>query len=500
MMKTKILFLILFFGLFGLAKSLWAATYYSDFLTGSDNNVGTQNSPWKYAPGMSGWSGSAMLTSGDMVILKGGVTWTFASTTDNLWTLPASITIKGGQQLLTPWGSGLPVLDGSGTTADRMGIELNSKTDVIIDGIKIYNTEMSPSGGSGIYALGSISNLEIKNCVFDHTGDQSMRIGPSGGNSSHILIHDNITSNVGRLFFAVPDGINVDDVQIYNNTFLGVGLWPGGIVGHAHGDGIMIGSECTAANTCLTNLFIHHNKFSGDWSGGGESGATALIFLQNGSASGETQYGGNHVQIYNNQMAIDTDGIISPAYLWLWAIWNDVKIYNNTFGGYYSGLNPVSNCISLDKSTNIDIKNNIFSGCTNTAINTNIGTNTNSMSIDYNYYSSEIVRFINGWNGTSADCRTISDCYSYFEQEQNGKTGDPKFITLPNGTVGHGDWNVQLSSPVIDAGISLLSYFTTDILGTSRPQGSGWDIGAYEYVSGTSDTTPPATPSGLSVQ
>ena len=33
----------------------------------------------------------------------------------------------------------------------------------------------------------------------------------------------------------------------------------------------------------------------------------------------------------------------------------------------------------------------------------------------------------------------------------------------------------------------------------NRPQGSAWDIGAYEYVSGENDIIPPASPSGLSV-
>jgi hypothetical protein len=38
--------------------------------------------------------------------------------------------------------------------------------------------------------------------------------------------------------------------------------------------------------------------------------------------------------------------------------------------------------------------------------------------------------------------------------------------------------------------------FSTDLLGTSRPQGSAWDIGAYEFIEG-SDTTAPTTPATL---
>jgi hypothetical protein len=37
-----------------------------------------------------------------------------------------------------------------------------------------------------------------------------------------------------------------------------------------------------------------------------------------------------------------------------------------------------------------------------------------------------------------------------------------------------------------------------DRAGNARPASGAWDIGAYEYVSST-DTTPPAAPSGLAV-
>jgi len=38
------------------------------------------------------------------------------------------------------------------------------------------------------------------------------------------------------------------------------------------------------------------------------------------------------------------------------------------------------------------------------------------------------------------------------------------------------------------------------LAGVSRPQGSAWDIGAYEYTGGTPpDVTPPAAPSGITI-
>ena len=63
------------------------ATYYIDYETGDDSNNGTSTStPWKLAPGMQGClitdandnncrARTHATTSGDLIILKGGVTW-----------------------------------------------------------------------------------------------------------------------------------------------------------------------------------------------------------------------------------------------------------------------------------------------------------------------------------------------------------------------------------------------------------------------------------------
>jgi hypothetical protein len=390
------------------------------------------------------------------------------------------------------------VLDGTGTTASRHGIVSSFTTNLTIDGIKILGTEYfadpgNPAGqgyGSGILLQGEISTIEIKNCAFSNTGDQGILIVP-GTTNAHLTIDSNTFVNTARsLFLGVSDGTTFDDIQFSHNIYAGRGT----NLSSTHGDGLMIGSACTAGNTCLTNLKIHHNKFYGDWT----SAATALIFLNNGAGSGGAQYGGNHVQIYDNQLAIDSDGVISPGYIEIWSLWNDVKIYNNTFGGYYAGSHPVSSCIFIaHASTAIDVKNNIFSGCSSagTTVSTSMDA-PNQLTLDYNVYSTEVVRIINGWGASypSNDCRTIANCQaSPFLQEAHGLRGDPKFTARPDGTSGHGSWTLQPSSPAIDKGVNLSSLFTTDLLDVSRPQGAAWDIGAYESAS----AAPPAAPRGL---
>ena len=63
-----------------------------------------------------------------------------------------------------------------------------------------------------------------------------------------------------------------------------------------------------------------------------------------------------------------------------------------------------------------------------------------------------------------------------FQREGEGNQFcDPLFA-------GESDYHLLATSPAIDAGTAV--DLQTDIEGTSRPQGGGYDIGAYEYVSG----------------
>ena len=71
--------------------------------------------------------------------------------------------------------------------------------------------------------------------------------------------------------------------------------------------------------------------------------------------------------------------------------------------------------------------------------------------------------------------------------------GDPKFVNAPGA-----DFHLQASSPAIDKGSSLNAP-SNDFEGNIRPQGAGYDIGAYESEGGPSPSetiSTPATPTG----
>ena len=79
------------------------------------------------------------------------------------------------------------------------------------------------------------------------------------------------------------------------------------------------------------------------------------------------------------------------------------------------------------------------------------------------------------WNTNS-----YSDIATYRTDSGQGTNSmwqDCLFINPSNG-----DFRLQSSSPAIDTGADLSAFFTTDKDGVPRPQGSAWDIGAYEYI------------------
>jgi hypothetical protein len=106
---------------------------------------------------------------------------------------------------------------------------------------------------------------------------------------------------------------------------------------------------------------------------------------------------------------------------------------------------------------------------------------------------------IKTWSGTSNTQILNNDLYSNPTNfilngsaiQSNNLTSDPKLVNYqPDGS---GDYHLTATSPVIDAGIANGAP-VVDYDGNSRPQGNGFDIGAYEYIVLTNTPTPTFTP------
>jgi len=87
---------------------------------------------------------------------------------------------------------------------------------------------------------------------------------------------------------------------------------------------------------------------------------------------------------------------------------------------------------------------------------------------------------VDGWTVVTNSCvcaAFLSDIQEYEVSIIDTIYDDPQFVDAANG-----DFRLQETSPCVDTGIALeMEGAAQDLLGIARPQGLGWDMGAYEY-------------------
>ena len=134
---------------------------------------------------------------------------------------------------------------------------------------------------------------------------------------------------------------------------------------------------------------------------------------------------------------------------------------------------------------NFCVLNNIFSGSVNASIWINVGCyDVENLRFDYNlYYSTTgpLAYYI----GTTYTFQQLQPYQGDSGLDAHSIVGLPQFVDPANQ-----DYHLLASSPAIDAGTN--TGVATDYDGIPRPQGAGYDIGAYEY-------TPLATVTSVSV-
>jgi len=152
----------------------------------------------------------------------------------------------------------------------------------------------------------------------------------------------------------------------------------------------------------------------------------------------------------------------------------NIALFNNTVvangsGGYGGGLS-----IESSRIENISVYNNILSD--NLAWQFRVNTAGES-------HVSGTHNLIYGPNDyVEGSLRSITGSYAVV-----GK--NPLLISAT-------DFHLQPNSPALDSGCSGAAP-ASDFDGIPRPQGSGYDIGAYEYVS--ADKSPPSSPTGVKI-
>lgn len=306
-----------------------------------------------------------------------------------------------------------------------------------------YNGEtvtLRPSGSQGNvvrFQDATKHHITINGLILD-----GVNIGGQSGGSVVYCQSNNITLSGNDLKNGDGNGIlcDGDSYQFLNNRIFTNGLYTGytnsngmyleGITNSTVSGNEVYDNECygirvwnSGASPKADNNTIEKNIVHGNGFGRGLSGASACGTNGGGFSSGDTDNIWRNNVLYDNYVAIQPAGSALRA-----------KIYNNTL--YHNDYDVI-----------------IDSGATNTEVK-NV--------IMHNAVSGSGITD----NGTGTTTAT-------------NLTTNPTFVNAAGA-----DFHLQSSSAAKDAG-TMLASVPTDKDGVSRPQGSAYDIGAYEYVSAT---------------
>jgi hypothetical protein len=484
-----------------------AATYYvANAPFGDDSHPGTESEPWEHCPGMPGWTGSATLEPGDTVYFDSGGTWETASGSALLQVV-GGVTYDG-----STWGTGTRATLRATGYLHRSVVNLMEDDPVEPTVIRGFEVDVNGQETSGIainwpQSAGSMSGAmkRIEDCVVHDVYSSSAL----GSYEYGIVISSGWGGSRG------VDNVEVLDCEVYNISRGGVNVYAAndfadswisnvlvrGCDIYATGQDPNYAGSALAAKNHVIDVTLEYNTIHDPVRGigigisthaAGFTGPENLIIRHNiivNSAHAGIYvqgYGDKSMDIYGNLIAQNQyHGIKFASSL---ADSLTARVYNNTFYQNYepewdSEIRVEAN--SADISV-LEIRNNIIYADSDTrCLIDDEGNITNHSNNVYYRPGSDVLVIANGTSYTAGNVNTW---------EPTALTDDPSLVNsanLPTGFVGafgvdmqpdSAGLNITADSPARDAGAALAAAYDSSINSATRPQGAGWDIGAYEFV------------------
>lgn len=367
------------------------------------------------------------------------------------------LTVNKGVSVLTP-GDTLYVKNG--TYAEALEDVIPSGTSwsnaVTVAAYPGHSPELKPSGTARVlyFSGGDDSYIVIDGFVLNGENLSSDVVKITTG-SNHIRIKNSEVKN------GTNQGIIVTPTNSDYNEFINLNVHDNGTTSGAHGIYIRTANNLIensniysnfyasvkftnpAKNNTLRNNTLHDSGTTGVVLGIETTDANTYIYnnLIYGNALGfETTTSLDDYYIYNNTIYDNTTGFSVTFTAGDFGPAHDLYIYNNIF--YNNSTAGIQ--LSDDAYTNIFIKNNIF------------------------YRSDD----------------NIIDPGGVTTQEGN-ISRNPLFVDVDSS-----NYHLSSKSPAIDAGLTLTAV-ASDYDGITRPQGSAYDIGAYESEAAATPTPTP---------
>ena len=477
----------------------WASHAYYVATDGDDANPGTQTQPWRTIQ-----HAADVLRPGDTVYVRAGIYYEDVE-------IRVSGSASGGYITFRNYPGETPVVDGSGLTvpAPHAGLFfIENKQYLIIQGFELahYRSSTRDIVPIGIHVRGNSHHIQIVGNVLHDIASTAPVDNEGLGRDAHgIAVYGD----------QAPDGahdIRIEENELYNLTLgssealvingnVSKFLVRGNRIRHVDNIGIdVIGFEGVAPDPDVDQPregYILGNEVSfinsmdnpvygGEPSAGGIyiDGGTQVIVARNRVhennigieiASEHPFRATSFITVTNNVIYWnDIGGIFLGGYDRKRGRTEDCLIVNNTLfenDALREGNGEI--LFQYDTRRNQVLNNIVYANDQGYLVMNPYSANIDNR-IDYNLYFSPLGQesswqwkgvFYRGWNAWQ---RTGLDSH--------GRFADPQFVDLSQPELA-----LLGISPAIDVGEPDFAP-ADDVLGTSRPQGRGIDLGAYEYV------------------
>lgn len=408
---------------------------------GDDNNPGTLESPWETI-GMA----ARTITAGDTVYVRGG-TYSERVVPEN------SGTSQEAMVVYMAYSGESPVIDGTGVSipGDMGGlVEVSGLAYIVFDGFTVRNAGTADNH-CGILLDGS-SSVTVRNCYTFNTvssgigvwdcsmvtlDNNEVELACNDGEQECITVAgtDNFTVNSNHVHDSGPGSIGGEGIDIKD------GSSDGTVCGNEVHDINRIGIYIDAWDK-RTDLISVYGNVVYDTADDG----FALASEAGGLLTGISIYNNIAYGNANSGISVASWGEPVPSHPI-----SDVTIINNTFYGNGSQGWGVGISLENPDADNITIRNNILSQ--NQYAQILVEESGTGLEVDHNLFFGTGTPYGSGYLTENPDLE------------------DPS----------NGDMHLQSSSPAIDTGSSEGAP-ADDFEGNARPQGAGYDMGAYEYI------------------
>ncbi|VVB59255.1 Uncharacterised protein [uncultured archaeon] len=364
----------------------------------------------------------------------------------------------------------------------RDAVAVNGDETGPIKDINIINCKFNNVTYSGVQVftydaitLGWIENVTVRDCNF-----YKIQMGESMGESNvftgvrNFYIYNNTFRYCNKIVLGVGEGVK--NGQIYNNSLQ--------LNRSSSGEGIYIDSATYNGQTA-SHINIFNNVIFGYLTDTVSAGGINICGEFNGGKI-------DNISIYNNIINLSCDNVVDPSNIYLAGI--ELKLQSESSTSTYKDVTIKHNTIFIGQGNGKPIAIHPYrTTLARIIIANNILVTNETRLTTYQILSSHM-----SWTEREGIVFLYNNTYNYTHGVTNlgrweGDThlAETTAIIASPEFMDYTSYNFLLkeTSPCIDAANEIYTIFY-DIRGVPRPQGAGYDIGAYEILSSGDSTLP----------